>query len=131
MKYEDLDKAEQLRREIVALDADIAIANDRSQGYLGVTLSGRYQDDAMVNAVRDAVLGTLQVRKIEKQQALQKLGVKIGDMTPEPITDWFRLDYLDSILREKKTLSFFPVENDPDDGIRDVIDRHIQQELTA
>lgn len=84
MKRSDLEKANRLHQQLAEIEASMAAVEaerDADQrNYLGITLAGRYQDKAFVDACRDSVLSELrrQARKIEAD--LGDIGVwDIGD----------------------------------------------------
>lgn len=59
------------------------------------------------------MIGKLVSRKIAKLNMLKDLGVDVGDLPPEPITDWLRLDMLDSLAKESKvTIDRFPLSDE-------------------
>lgn len=76
MKLQDIHQATSLATERGLLTTSI---RSISQGHdLGVTINGRYQSDAMLDAVRPSVLAHLQqlVDAIDAQ--LSALGVEVG-----------------------------------------------------
>lgn len=109
MKYEDYEKVRRLHDEIASLDKDLAYVNGGSGG-LGVTTQGRYQDDHIVDQVRPVVAGILQVAKIDRLLQLRRLGVKVGELPVEPITDWLRLDFLEGFVQEAYVESCFEMD---------------------
>ncbi len=110
MKYEDYEKVRRLHDEIASLDKDLAYVNGGSGG-LGVTIQGRYQDDHIVDQVRPVVAGgILQVAKIDRLLQLRRLGVEVGELPVEPITDWLRLDFLEGFVQEAHVESCFEMD---------------------
>ena len=119
MKYEDYEKVRRLHDEIASLDKDLAYVNGGSGG-LGVTIQGRYQDDHIVDQVRPVVAGILQVAKIDRLLLqLRRLGVEVGELPVEPITDWLRLDFLEGFVQEAHVESCFEM----DGGVHLTIER--------
>ncbi len=107
MKIEDYDKVRRLHDEIASLDKDLAYVNSNG---LGVTIQGRYQDDPIVDQVRPVVAGILQVAKIDRLLQLRRLGVEVGELPVEPITDWLRLDFLEGFVQEAHVESCFEMD---------------------
>lgn len=79
MKLSDFHEAADLIEERVTLRRSVAEA--RGAG-LGVTLGGRYQDAAIVDAVRGAVITELQRRIATIDGQLARLGVDIDEAIP-------------------------------------------------
>lgn len=109
MKIEDYEKVRRLHDEIASLDKDLAYVNGGGNG-LGVTIQGRYQDDEIVDQVRPVVAGILTVAKIDRLLKLRSLGVEVGELPVEPITDWLRLDFLEGFVREAHVESCFEID---------------------
>mgnify|MGYP006344969717 FL=1 len=99
MKYDNFAKVPSLMLGIDELNKQLLLAEDGGPA-LRISVDGEYQDIEIINAARPAVLGVLTVRKIEKLQALKKLGVDVSEVPAEPMTDWLRLDMLDSYAHE-------------------------------
>lgn len=76
MKLQNIHQVSTLASARSELINSIAqISNDKA---LGVTINGRYQDDAMLDAVRPAVLANLQQRVKSIDSELSALGVEVG-----------------------------------------------------
>ncbi|MCW3837826.1 hypothetical protein ACFQ1E_17410 [Sphingomonas canadensis] len=70
-------KIENFRLAAQAYQARASLIEQRDQAPFGVTIAGRYQDDAMIAAVRPVIVAELDRRIAELDEDLRGLGVVV------------------------------------------------------
>lgn len=74
MRLADIERANSLMTKRQSLENDATLA---ATSGLGVTIQGRYQDEAMLDAVRRSVVNEFNRRIAEVDEELRSLGVEV------------------------------------------------------
>lgn len=85
VRIEDWREVEHLMRDREDIKHNIAQITRIGNDSLGVTINGRYQDDAVVDTARRAVVVALEHRLSEMDERLRQLGIDVPTIIPAAI----------------------------------------------